>query len=165
MKIKVVSLIPLRKRQLLREQVKTTYGKTVGRKVSKDDVKIIIFSEIKAFNSHDFKKQFSENEKKKYMIGLLGLIEELTPREFTRLFPIDKRYDGNRYETKDYFSTVEYINSIGWDTNIDSAIGFLMEYMCHDTMIFTVTAMGVIERYGGTNAFENIFGVEKGREG
>jgi len=157
MKIKVVSLIPLRKQQLLREQVKTTYGKTVGRKVSKDDVKIIIFSEIKAFNYHDFKKQFSENEKKKYMIGLLGLIEELTPREFTRLFPIDKRYDGNRYETKDYFSTVEYIDSIGWDTNIGSAIGFLMEYMCHDTMTFTVTAMDVIANYSGNRNWFNRF--------
>lgn len=165
MKIKVVSLIPLRKRQILRKQVRVIYVKTIDGKVSKDDVKIIIFSEIKAFNSRDFKRQFSEAEKQKYVIGMLGLIEELTPREFTRLFPIDKRYDGNRYETKDYFSTVEYINSIGWDTNIDSAMGFLMEYMCHDTMIFTVTAMGVIERYGGTNAFENIFGVEKGREG
>lgn len=65
MKIKVVSLIPLRKRQLLRKQVKTTYDKTVDGKVSKDDVKIIIFQKSKrltlVISKDNFQKLKSKN--------------------------------------------------------------------------------------------------------
>lgn len=48
-----------------------------------------------------------------------SLMELLTPREFETIFPIDKVYDGERWEMKDYFYTRKYIEEFG----IDKIIG------------------------------------------
>lgn len=42
----------------------------------------------------------------------------LTPRQFMKIFPIEKRYSGHRDVTKDYFSTMEELKKIGMDTPI-----------------------------------------------
>ena len=69
------------------------------------------------------------------------LMSQLTPREFMQLFPIEKKYDGKKYECKDYFSTIDYIRKL----DIDKPIGdkralfdFLWEYQNWDIVEFTV---------------------------
>ena len=56
-------------------------------------------------------------------------IEHLyTPRRFMRLFPIDKTYDGARFQCKDYFSTMEMCRENGMDVLIKDAVSFLWDY-------------------------------------
>jgi len=57
------------------------------------------------------------------------LISEITPKEFQRIFPIDKSYNGQKRDVKDYFYTKEYLNSINQDERIgEKVINFLWNY-------------------------------------
>lgn len=75
---------------------------------------------------------------------IFGLIAMTTPRRFTRIFPIEKKYDGKRWEIKDYFSTVEMIKNHGWDDPIRDPFDFLWDYENRETREFTVNYMGLI---------------------
>jgi len=65
-----------------------------------------------------------------------SLIAEITPRDLTTIFPIEKRYDGDKYEIKDYFSTMEKLNKIGMDNPITEKNVFSLlfdyqnQYLC-----------------------------------
>lgn len=62
---------------------------------------------------------------------ILRLLEGLTPRQVLGLFPIEKSYDGEKYQTKDYYSSIEAVNDLGIDIplNDETAKEFLMECM------------------------------------
>ena len=47
-----------------------------------------------------------------------SLVSGLTYREFMEIYPIDKRYDGARWGTRDYFSTMEFLSDIDLDSKI-----------------------------------------------
>jgi hypothetical protein len=73
-----------------------------------------------------------------------GLVSQLTPRELTRIFPITKRYDGARYESKDYFSTIEAIEEIGMDNVIgDTVDELLFDYQNRHITNFSMFILGV----------------------
>lgn len=61
-------------------------------------------------------------------------ISLFTPREFMTIFPIAKEFDGKRWCVKDYFSTMEYIDSVGINNKITEPMRFLFEY--HNWEIF-----------------------------
>jgi len=54
------------------------------------------------------------------------IISALTPNELMEIFPIEKRYDGYRYQTKDYFYTMDKLKKIGLDTPIGENIKDLL---------------------------------------
>lgn len=75
------------------------------------------------------------------MIGLL------TPREFMNMFPIEKSFDGEKYQCKDYFYTMDYVKKFGIDKVIgDKAAEFLMEYQNFDVERYMVYWMVVVNR-------------------
>ena len=81
-------------------------------------------------------------ERISFISSLVGLY---TPREFMRLFPIKKDYDGEENGCKDYFSCMEYINKIGIDVPIgENASMFLMEYWNWDISFYMVTWMSIV---------------------
>lgn len=45
-------------------------------------------------------------------------VSKLTYREFMEIYPIDKRYDGARWGTRDYYSTIEFLSDIDLDNKI-----------------------------------------------
>ena len=45
-------------------------------------------------------------------------VADLTYKEFMEIYPIDKRYDGARWETRDYYSTIEFLSDIDLDSKI-----------------------------------------------
>lgn len=58
------------------------------------------------------------------------LISQITPRELTQIFPIEKSYDGKRYGTIDYFSTMENLEELGMNEPIteDKVMDVLFGY-------------------------------------
>ena len=91
-------------------------------------------------------KEFTENSPQ-YPAALMYLIEKLTYREFMNIFPIEKSYDGDKWECKDYFSTMDYLK----DKNLDDVIGenafdLIWEYWNDDVIEFGVEYMVFLSR-------------------
>ena len=82
-------------------------------------------------------------EKFAYISCLKNCLKKLTYREFINLFPIDKEYDGAKWEMKDYYSTMEYLNDKSLDDFIEDPLELIFEYNnCH-IIIFGVEIMTV----------------------
>lgn len=82
---------------------------------------------------------------------LIGSIKSamstLTPNELLTIFPLRKDYDGARYQTKDYFSSMAVLKEIGLDNPIGSNIDELLwDYMNIEIQIFTVNLTSVLDR-------------------
>ncbi|ARE11437.1 Phage protein [Lactococcus lactis subsp. lactis] len=89
----------------------------------------------------------------------LSVIGMLTPQEVIETFPIYKRYDGHKYETKDYFSVQKSLAAYALNQPIntvdDKAFEFLWDYDNDDLVEFTVDFMG---------AMSHINRLEKGKD-
>lgn len=74
---------------------------------------------------------------------VLKLLCGLTPNEVYRLFPIEKEYDGYKYETKDYYSCMEEARKIGLDKEMDSqdASNYIMDCNTHSFIFDTGVGM------------------------
>ena len=83
--------------------------------------------------------------------GIFTILGCLTLRNFVTTFPIDKTYDGAKWECKDYFSTMEVLSNMNWDKPIgrDELSELLWDYdnedLRHAYVEFT-TAMSAIYR-------------------
>lgn len=79
---------------------------------------------------------------------VLMVLDTITPRKLMQIFPIDKKYDGHKWESKDYYSTIEAMKEFGMDRQIGTAQGqafdFLWDYMNHNVMMFVVRFMSVL---------------------
>lgn len=69
-------------------------------------------TENKEFYSTD--NLFTVNELYKMMVS------QLTYKEFTEIYPIDKSYDGAKIGVRDYYSTMDYLSTIDLDSTIDT---------------------------------------------
>ena len=73
-------------------------------------------------------------------------IGKLTPRELAQLFPAEKRYDGEKYQVKDYFTSTEFLNSLeDKPMGAEGALNFLWDYMNPQLMMFNMLVMKVID--------------------
>lgn len=127
---------------------------------SKDAIKKIVFYGVKAVNTKD-KNRYSTDETitndYDFIRVITTMIEQLTPREFMQVFPISKIYDGKKYEVKDYFYTINYIEEHGLDTAIGDAFNFLYEYTNIHTQIFTVQIMGALDNLRALKGQASVF--------
>ena len=80
-------------------------------------------------------------EKFAYISCLKDCLKKLTYREFINLFPIAKEYDGTKWEMKDYYSTMEYLNDKSLDDYIEDPLELIFEYYNWDIIIFGVEVM------------------------
>lgn len=109
---------------------------------SKNELKQLIFDEIMT-NASDIKNKSLKN-RQTYAITFCDLVQKFTPREFTEIIPIRKDFNGYKNSTKDYFTTVKFINEIGWDNRIPNGFEFLMNYYQLDVLVFVVGLMGIV---------------------
>lgn len=79
-----------------------------------------------------------------YMDMTCHMIEQLTPREFSQIFPIAKEFKNQRFGVRDYFETVEFIGKIGWDKKIPDAFEFMMNYWNMEVLNYVVKLMGIV---------------------
>lgn len=78
--------------------------------------------------------------------SVLFFIGRMTPRHFMQMFPIDKTYDGERWECKDYFTTMEMCFQRGFDSPIGDAFTFLWDYCNPYTRCFLTGFLQAVER-------------------
>jgi hypothetical protein len=77
------------------------------------------------------------------------LMGQLTPAEFITLFPVSKIYDGERWQSKDYFYTMQMIRDHGLDTpigNQEEAFNFMWDYVNRDVSEYAVQCMCLISK-------------------
>lgn len=111
----------------------------------REQLKIFTYLQVKLLSVEQHKK--SEIEDMEILFSCYSsttdLLALLTPREFMQMFPIEKEYDGNKYQTKDYFSTMEEINKLDIDQPIgeEKIMSFLWDYHNREIREFEVYKM------------------------
>lgn len=132
----------------------------------------LVFLNVKMFSNlsnsliHDMDRKMAADSLREYF-KTVGMIALLTPRQFMQVFPVAKDYDGEKYEMKDYFFTMEEIEKIGTDNVIgeDRVDLFLMEYWNKDIVNFLVNGMTIVDRnraFDGLPGMMEEFMAEKG---
>jgi len=100
---------------------------------------------VKTMNSRDKPMAHSSTAVKRYLEGInivIGMMACMKPQEFVSTFPPTKRYDGDRWQMKDYHSTMEAIREIPQDEMIGQHIEELLwDYMNPDVTELTVDLM------------------------
>lgn len=123
-------------------------GEIVPGKLHGDELKKYIFLGVKYIGRSRNSRNKNADQEYKRIESIMAAIELMTPRELTQMFPIIKEYDGDKYETKDYFYTMEAIGNIGMDSTLGSrenVINLLWDYRNHDISMFMVRWMGAVD--------------------
>ncbi len=85
-----------------------------------DNINKLITYGIKVINLEPEQEMTLDKLEAKF--GLMGMINyfigQLTPRELMNLYPIEKTYDGEKYQAKDYYYTKKYMNSLPQNNSI-----------------------------------------------
>lgn len=126
------------------------YLKALNKKVShhfQEDVKDnhfkqVIFYGVKLVNEIPKAKTYDDELAIFQTISALkDLIKQLTPNEFMNMFPVDKDFKGYKYEMKDYYSSMEYVNTLNLNKPIgENILMLLAEYMNRDIHRFFVNS-------------------------
>lgn len=88
----------------------------------------------------------------------------LTLRNFVTTFPIDKDYDGAKWECKDYFYTMDILKKMDWDKPIgrDELSELLWDYenegLRHAYMEYTSAMSAIYKAQTGKGIMEKFFG-------
>src|SRR5699024_595090 len=108
--------------------------------------KRVIFWGVKTlgFDSDTLYESSNANEKLTLYQFLSELIDRITPRQLMTVFPIEKEYDGRKYEMKDYFYSIEKCKEHGLDVPIGNSFDFLWDYHNRDTGGFIVKYMSTL---------------------
>ncbi|GIO83522.1 hypothetical protein J25TS5_04540 [Paenibacillus faecis] len=108
--------------------------------------KKLIYWGVKALGRESAKPQSLEEayinfNARSVLMDWIGL---LTPSQLITLFPIAKDYDGHKYQTKDYFYTMDVCIKHGLDTKIGDAFEFLWDYQNWDISHFVIEYLSTI---------------------
>lgn len=109
--------------------------------LSKDELKKLIFGEIVQCKAGG---DVSLKNRQLYMEMTCHMIEQLTPKEFSQIFPITKEFKNWKFGIRDYFDTVEFIEKIGWDKKIPDAFEFMMNYWNTEVLEYTIKIMDIV---------------------
>lgn len=111
----------------------------------------------------DEPKTLAENQAIFQLIDtVFNVLGNLTLRTFVTTFPIKKDYDGDKWECKDYFYTMDVLSKMDWDKPIgrdtmsellwdyenDDLRHMYVEYMCAMSAIYrSQTSKGIAEQW------------------
>lgn len=111
--------------------------------VKDDHFKQVIFYGVKLINEMPKAKTYDDELAIFQTISALkDLIKQLTPNEFMNMFPVEKDFKGYKYEMKDYYSSMEYVNTLDLNKPLgDNVLMLLGEYMNRDIHRFFVKSV------------------------
>lgn len=85
---------------------------------------------------------------KAWITELDDAIRELTPTEFSQIFPVTKEYKGRFWGFKDYYTVNEWISEhVGWNNKIPDGVAFMMEYLNRDVKFAAVQVMHILNTF------------------
>lgn len=109
----------------------------------------------------DESKTLKQNQYRFQLIdSIFGVLGCLTLRNFVTTFPIDKTYDGAKWEEKDYFYTMDVLSKMDWDKPIgrDELSELLWDYenadLRHAYIEFTTAASAILRAQTGKGIAE-----------
>lgn len=124
------------------------------RDVSRENVRLGI-DEPKSLKQNQYRFQMIDS-----IFGVLGC---LTLQNFVNTFPVDKTYDGEKWECKDYFYTMDVLSKMDWSKPIgrDKLSELLWDYeneeLRHTYIEFTTAASAIFRAQTGKGIAENFF--------
>src|SRR5699024_5604097 len=102
----------------------------------KEYMKKTIYSAIKVMTMKPDPTEYKDIETDYRIYSIIkDWIGKLTPNEFIVMYPVTKEYDGEKYGIKDYIYTMEYIDQLERDEQINKQVDplqFLTEYTNKD---------------------------------
>ena len=118
-------------------------------KENKDILRKMSFYGVKIINQIYDKQQITGYEELLKILEFAEVVKIaislLTPNELITVFPIEKRYDGEKYQIKDYYFTLEKLQQIGMDNIIRDRIDELLwDYQNKDIMDFQLNSINII---------------------
>lgn len=131
------------------------------------DKKKIVFYGVRAINRLSTEEQTEQSLTSKLGITefVKVIISTMTPNEFENVFPIAKKYNGEKLGIKDYYYTKNYMKEIGSDSPIEDVNEFLWEYHNFEVSLFLINSMSAVDDMrrldGHKSILEEIF-EEKG---
>lgn len=106
-----------------------------------------------------------EEEQVRFIVidSIFTVLSCLTLRNFVTIFPIDKTYDGDKWEEKDYYYTTQVLSEMDWDKPIgrDELSELLWDYMNadlrHAYMEYTSAMSAMFKAQTGKSIAEKFF--------
>ena len=88
-------------------------------------------------------------EMQKAWVSMLNeTLKQLTPLQFTQVFPITKEYKGHTWGSKDYYTVTDWIGeNVGWNNKIPDGIEFLFEYLNINVQLTAVRIMNILGKF------------------
>lgn len=121
------------------------YKETPDLNKRKDLIKKAAFHGVKFINLMEKPKHLTRAaaENNFNMVSIVkGIIGLLTPNEFMEVFPIRKDFKGHKWQTKDYFYTRDYMNTLDPKEPIgEETLSLLWEYVNNDITNFNVSLL------------------------
>lgn len=133
----------------------------------RDEFKKLLFLMVRATNK-SFRKQrditFEVAENDFLLVShILEMFEHVTPNELLQMFPVAKQYDGQKYEMKDYFYTMNSLNKLDRDScigNHEKVINLFWDYQNEDINRFMACWMKAVSHVrqfqGGMDPLEEL---------
>lgn len=150
------------------QKVKESSLNLASEEVDLDTRKKIIYYGVKMVNAA--KRDAITVKERKSLFSLtsaiIDMIKLITPNDFENIFPIVKTYNGEKFETKDYFFTKKMIKEIGENNLIGENVDkFLWDYQNWAVTFFLIEMMSAVDDIrrseGKKGAIEEFF-EEKG---
>ena len=135
---------------LEKDKLRNLYKKNYLNALREIDDKKVVYYGIKYFNSIVLSSNMDMKDVKSILNDSFiidGFIRDLSFLDILNMFPIIKDYKGYKYQSKDYWSTKEYLETI----NINEIIGdniddFYWNYYNHDIMSFSIKRLLLIDK-------------------
>lgn len=140
--------------------IKRTFYSQVYKKCFKNakkeiHISKILFYGVRYIRYFDFKNASYNDilEALKIIDFINNLISRMSFYSLINIFPITKEYNGKKFECKDYFSTIEYLQ----DKQLDKLIGeyslddFLCNYYNLDIIYYNVNCFMIYDRFAKLN--------------
>jgi hypothetical protein len=147
-----------KKKELLKKK-QDIYFKLSIENLVKNDLKKFVFYGV-TYIQQLKKDEIEDVEDLETILMLFQALEQaiskLTYREAMQMFPIIKDYSGHKFECKDYFSTMEYLQ----DKDLDMPIGddldeFIWNYYNTKLMVFATKELVFYDLYGRMHGRES----------
>lgn len=141
------------KRKQKKEFKNKLYFKAFARKVvskNYNDLLSAVFYGVKYINTFELSKDMTYLQTRnffEFIIMIKNIMNYITISDLINLFPPIKTYDGKKYECKDYFSTMEYLNRLDLNGILGEEIDeFLNNYYNNDIINMQVKSFLVVDR-------------------